>query len=331
MFNSNILDVIITLCFTYLLLALVVTTVAEIINTMTKNRSKLLQEALKSLFDNITPATKGEESPVFNIISNNSFITILKGKGDKFPSYIPANNISLAVMDLLNPAKVELTYEKLKELINNNSILSKEKSLKNLLLTLLNNSKGDVDNFILGVENTYNECMERATGWYKRRAQIISFIIALILVVSLKVDTIQITHALWTDKNTLDNAVGMATNYVNNSRDNNIDDIKVSTGESTTESPLQIIKSQVDSVRGTVIQIQEMKLPIGWEKTPKDVLGFFIMIIGLLISTFAVYLGAPFWFDILKRFVHIRGAGKKPADRIEAKSYREESISIKNN
>jgi len=303
----------------------VVTTVGEIINTITKNRSKLLQEALKSLFDNITPAAKGEESPVFDRISKNPFITILKGKGDKFPSYIPANNISLAVMDLLNPAKVELTYEKLKELINNNSILSNDKNLKNLLLTLLNNSKGNVDNFILGIENTFNECMERATGWFKRRAQIISFIIPLILVVALKVDTIQITNSLWTDKNTLDNAVGLATNFVNNSKNNSTDDIKVNTGESTSESPLQIINSQVDSIKGTVIQIQEMKLPIGWDKTPNNFFGIFIMIIGMLITTFAVYLGAPFWFDTLKRFVHIRGTGKKPVDSTEGKIYVEKN------
>ncbi|MEO8210272.1 MAG: hypothetical protein ABI840_06900 [bacterium] len=322
--NSNILDVIITLCFTYLLLALIVTTVGEIINTMTKNRSKLLQEALKSLFDNITPATKGVVSPVFDRISKNPFITILKGKGDKFPSYIPPNNISLAVMDLLNPAKVELTYEKLKELINNNSILSHDKNLRNLLLTLLNNSKGNVDNFILGVENTFNDCMERATGWFKRRAQIMSFIISLILVVALKVDTIQITNSLWSDKNTLDNAVGLATNFVNNSK-GNTDDIKVNTGESTTESPLKIINSQVDSIKGTVIQIQEMKLPIGWEKTPNGFFGIFIMIIGMLISTFAVYLGAPFWFDILKRFVHIRGTGKKPSDKTVENNYVEKT------
>jgi hypothetical protein len=38
-------------------------------------------------------------------------------------------------------------------------------------------------------------------------------------------------------------------------------------------------------------------------------------LIGLLLTTFAVSLGAPFWFDLLNRFVNIRSAGKAPEEK----------------
>lgn len=314
MFNSNIIDIIITLSFIYLLLALIVSTVGEIINTLIRSRSLFLQEALKSLFDNIAPATKGADTPVYNIICNNPFINILKGKGGKFPSYIPANNIALAVLDMLNPAKENLTVEKIREAINSSPVLSKEENLKKLLLTLLNNSKNSVDNFIRGIERTFNDCMERATGWFKRRTQVITFIISLIIVAWLNVDTISIIKTIWSDKNMLNNAVNLATSYVN-SRDTNFNSIRVNTtGTSANESPLEIINSNVDSIKATVITLNELKLPIGWEKFPPDANGIIFMFLGLLISTIAVYLGAPFWFDILKRFINIRGTGVKPKD-----------------
>ena len=36
---------------------------------------------------------------------------------------------------------------------------------------------------------------------------------------------------------------------------------------------------------------------------------------GLLVSIFAVSLGAPFWFDVLQRFMRVRAAGAAPGER----------------
>jgi hypothetical protein len=38
---------------------------------------------------------------------------------------------------------------------------------------------------------------------------------------------------------------------------------------------------------------------------------------GLLMTGLALSLGAPFWFDVLTRFVNVRSAGTKP-DRADA-------------
>jgi hypothetical protein len=86
---------------------------------------------------------------------------------------------------------------------------------------------------------------------------------------------------------------------------------------------------QFDALR---TQINTLGLPIGWRlcadttstlATPLlwcgsnagwSALGFLGMLFGWMITAAAVSLGAPFWFDILKRFVSIRSAGKAPEE-----------------
>jgi hypothetical protein len=44
-------------------------------------------------------------------------------------------------------------------------------------------------------------------------------------------------------------------------------------------------------------------------------------ILGWLLTAGALSLGAPFWFDVLSKFINIRGSGDKP-DRADANSRR---------
>ena len=40
--------------------------------------------------------------------------------------------------------------------------------------------------------------------------------------------------------------------------------------------------------------------------------------LGWLITAFAVSMGAPFWFDLLNKFVNIRASGKAPEEEPKA-------------
>jgi len=48
--------------------------------------------------------------------------------------------------------------------------------------------------------------------------------------------------------------------------------------------------------------------------TPMNVL---VYIAGILLTTFAISLGAPFWFDLLLKFVNVRKAGTKPSGSVD--------------
>jgi hypothetical protein len=47
----------------------------------------------------------------------------------------------------------------------------------------------------------------------------------------------------------------------------------------------------------------------GWQQSP---MAWAAKIIGLLITSLAISLGAPFWFDLLSKFMNVRAAGVKP-------------------
>ena len=40
--------------------------------------------------------------------------------------------------------------------------------------------------------------------------------------------------------------------------------------------------------------------------------GFVLMLLGWLVAAGAAMFGAPFWFDVLQRFVQLRGTGRPP-------------------
>ncbi|MFQ6027733.1 MAG: hypothetical protein ACE5Q6_09600, partial [Dehalococcoidia bacterium] len=45
---------------------------------------------------------------------------------------------------------------------------------------------------------------------------------------------------------------------------------------------------------------------------PDDLWGWLIKLGGILFTAVAVSLGAPFWFDLLNKFVNLRSGGNKP-------------------
>lgn len=60
-------------------------------------------------------------------------------------------------------------------------------------------------------------------------------------------------------------------------------------------------------------------MPIGWKQPDGqwvfEGFGFmegFIKFMGILITTFAGSLGAPFWFQLLNKIVDLRATGKQP-------------------
>jgi hypothetical protein len=64
-------------------------------------------------------------------------------------------------------------------------------------------------------------------------------------------------------------------------------------------------------------KIKSLGLPIGWDRSnPKlvppsnDIGAWLLKIFGWLITAFAISLGAPFWFDLLNKFMVVRSTVK---------------------
>ena len=367
MFSSNILDIAVTLGFTYLLLALIVSTVTEIFNTVMQRRSIYLRQGLKALFDNVdSNKNKAESNPVFEYVMESPFIKILtrepprtvgwlvkwgilKIDDAKFPSYISPNALALAVIDKM---KLEdFDYDSIKKRIESLSLTVKKEEtkkeneikvdepenknkednlskIKDLLKTILDNSVTKdkillLNNFTKGIEKTFNDCMDRASGIYKRKSQWITFIISFIVVLLINVDTLRIVKSLQTNKDMLQNAVTIATSTYSQfdpKRYNDSLNSGATEGEMTSlevkggdeSDVLLTINKNKNDIDVIMNKLKETNIPIGWDSKPKwnDISN----IIGWLISIIAIYLGAPFWFDVLNKVTNLRGAGTKPVE-----------------
>jgi hypothetical protein len=53
---------------------------------------------------------------------------------------------------------------------------------------------------------------------------------------------------------------------------------------------------------------------------PKWILVLLTKLAGWGITAMAIFLGAPFWFDLLSKIINIRGSGNKPKEPAPAKN-----------
>jgi hypothetical protein len=189
----------------------------------------------------------------------------------------------------------------------------------------------------LSLETWFNDAMDRLSGAYKRRAQLIAFIIGFIVALILNVDTIRVATSLWREPTLRQAIVAQAQNYA----------------QSET-SPTALSTSPLDNIPVMEEQLKALNIPFGWtisaietngrqcsllpvkasqvwgmpsrddqglpvcEKItdlPKDLHTWLMKILGLLITGLAAAQGAPFWFDILKKLVNVRGTGAKPDEK----------------
>ena len=100
----------------------------------------------------------------------------------------------------------------------------------------------------------------------------------------------------------------------------------VQAAQDTVKQGLQPPKTPTDVLKAFKDADEKLRpLPIGWHldaadwQLPKSsgewgrrVLNAIIIIAGWLVTALALSLGAPFWFDLLTKFINIRGAGPKP-------------------
>jgi len=162
--------------------------------------------------------------------------------------------------------------------------------LKNALTTLFNEAGHDVEQFKSQLEIWFNNTMDRVSGWYKRRTQWIQLVFAMGLAVCLNIDSVHIGRTLFAVHSPLRAAL--------------------------VEQAKPILASRNDTLEHLTAAISSVSLPIGWTEFHwNDILPRFP---GWLITALAASLGAPFWFDLLNKFINIRGAGKAPEEKPKA-------------
>ncbi|MFT5747820.1 MAG: hypothetical protein ACI9XO_003908 [Paraglaciecola sp.] len=185
--------------------------------------------------------------------------------------------------------------------------------LRKVLDQLWEDSNEDLDTFKSSVQGWYNELMERASGWYKKHIQLVTFLFGLAIAVGLNADTFSIYERLSTNSSARQDVVRLATDFVNKSEQTITEpSMRAPNAQEITQKIDKLLKEDIDEARNP--------LGLGWRTHREDfafldqsVWDWLQRIAGWFVTALAISLGAPFWFDLLRKFVRVSGSGNLPA------------------
>jgi glutaredoxin 2 len=300
MFGSAMIEVILGIVFIYLLISLIRTILNEWVARVCNIRANVLEKWIQQFFTDPKMVEQFYNNP---LIRGNQEL-------NKKASYISSKSFATVVMDIVQKYYPQSVGGDLKSQIEKTGLTSGEFTYK--LLSLIDQAENTIEKTKKNIENHFDEAMDRVSGWYKKKIQRITLIISFIACASMGIDTLSIIDNLYCNSNLRQMTVNTATNYINNQEED--------VGNTLSEN-----------LKNTKTIIDNMKFPIGWKDTINQYqnqveqtqgmnkesilfsIRFWLMkLIGIIISSLAVSLGAPFWFDTLGKVMNLRMSGKKP-------------------
>jgi hypothetical protein len=288
MFNSTTFDVVFGLISVFLAISLLTSALTEAVSTIISLRARTLLSGVKQLlndakFDGL--ALELYNHALINPLANGT--TKAGGAPAAMPSYIQPHLFALALIDTMQraagqTATVEDSIEKITD-----------PQIKTVLQTLYRRAEGRIDLFRDQVASWFDNAMDRLTGVYKRWTKLISFLLALLIAALFNADPIHLANTLWQRP-------------------------AVAAQLAKLDVPSTIDRDHPESEALPLLrQIEGAGPLLGWNGFAYDTrahgAGLALMLLGWLIAAGAALFGAPFWFDILQRFVQLRGTGRPPS------------------
>jgi hypothetical protein len=255
------------------------------------------------------------------------------------PSYIPPRSFALALMDLVAPgqsgtagatrmpppmpstiiingnapapAPPPTPLNNLRNGIADPKVVPSAR-VRDALLALIDAADDDAVRVRENIENWFNSATDRIAGWYKRRTQVIILVLGVGIAVALNADSVIVVDALWHNSALRSSVASQAEQFAERAK---------------SESGAESDQGQ-QRLRQTDRTLMNLGLPIGWNaqdaahklpgsifKQPRQAMSwslyqFDLHWLGWLITGLAISLGAPFWFDLLNKFIVVRSTVK---------------------
>ena len=306
------LDVLIGLAFLYFLLSIISSAINEGIMTALNQRAKDLEAGIRQILEG--EPKHGQLTSVQHFYGNprvqalfkpKRFLGRIPGLRDKKPSYIPSRIFALTILDTVAPSNASHVgtnrdiIAMAQAFVEDGAEKTRHPRLWKMAEEALTEAQGNRDKFQESLERQFDEVMQRVSGWYKRRTQLILFGIALVLVGAINADSFAIGQRLWKDDALRSAVVAQADATVKNG--------SAKCAESGTA---------VEKAGECLDEVKQLQVPLGWSEdtSPKNIAAGAGKAAGLLLTAFALLLGAPFWFDTLSKLAQLRGTGRASAN-----------------
>ena len=274
MFGSTILDVAIGLVLLFLAVSLATSAITEAISSVLKLREATLVAGVKALLND--PDFTGIALDLYKHALVNPLASDAAKRLEDLthtPAYIDSGQFASAFMGILNKGGVAPAQW---------IAAMPEGQLKAAMQALWQDAEGNLAAFKANIARWFDNSMDRVSGWYKRRTQWISFLVALAIAVLLNVNALYTGAQIWTRPGVL----------------------------------ADIGAPQAASVKGalTIFDQVEPAYLIGWVHgpAPHDAASWFTALVSWIVVAAATLFGASFWFDILNQLIQVRGTGLVP-------------------
>ena len=328
MFGSAVLEVLIGLVFVFLVLSVVCSALNEGWAGLTAARARVLELGIRQLLGAELTKRFFAHARIAALSPPDRWGFVTHSGIRKRPSYIANTAFAEVTLDLLAPASEVVDGQVLRHAAGarlwklakyaEHSLSTKdavrpaapiESQLSAILgraHTAVAGEAADRDEQTLaavakGLESLFQETMDRATGWYRRRAQGMALVFAIPVVLLANVDAIELTRAMYAQPTLRAELVKMA-------------EARVAAGapaSTANVAEVDALKAQLQSAKADLAKLVEAKLPLGWETGADWDLEKRWM--GWCLSMLAASLGAPFWFQLLSKLVSLRGSNKPAA------------------
>ena len=256
MFGSDLLEIGIGLVLVFLCVSLICSAAREALETVMKTRALDLERGIRQLLADPegTGLTKALfDHPIIAGLFGGTYepsklkdtkgasgagpgkSMSLKGRWD-LPSYVPSGQFAAAILDLVarGPVPTEpptkdappappppLSVAGLRE----TAAKLDNEQVKRAVLSAIDYAGDDLNKVRENIETWFNGTMDRVSGWYKRRTQMILFLIGVIAAVILNVDAITIAHRISVDETLRKALVAQAESVVAKGEGNDTCDI----------------------------------------------------------------------------------------------------------
>lgn len=340
LFGSTLLEVAIGVVFVYLLLSMFCSALSELIESFLRFRARDLEKGIGKLLND--PGLAQE-------LLSHPLIKPLGEKPSYIPARTFSLALwNLATTEAAKGKAVAAGVTQDLHVVRS-LILSLQGErygeIRTALLTLIDEAGDDIGKARTNIEAWYNDAMDRVSGWYKRRTHWILIVLGLLAAAFLNVDTINVVRALWYN-DALRSSVSMAAEeYIKTHPQSAASKQTGSTTEAgSAEAQAKVAQRKIDNIRG---EINKLGLPVGWVFEPnrkdnkyldartkqfnqqlydedyrtyrvdlrrlpdgQDGNNWFLKVLGIVITALAVSQGAPFWFDVLNKFIVVRSTIK---------------------
>ena len=312
----------ISLVFVYLLLSALCSTIQEIIANLAKWRANTLETAIENLLGDAKLKDEIYNHALVKGIWRPRWL-IKKVETIHKPAYISSAMFAQALQDLRTvkgATALPAVTQKALDVVLKGAATAEEERKR--------------------IEHWFDDAMDAVSGWYKRKAYAWLWVISAVVCVVVNADTISIGKVLWDDPTARTAVAEAAKKYVESKPA-----LQTQTNPSSAQGTAPNAQGTTPNGQGTTPRVQELQekfknlaqarsdlnglsIPLGWCSAAKPgcpeerqwpagndwILSSLRKSIGILLTILAVSQGAPFWFDLLQKFVNLRLAGDPPPD-----------------